>query len=238
MRSLRYAFEMTGFNIMKEYDLIIFDCDGTLVDSEYLNNKVSAELITEFGIEGYDADRCIIEFAGTSWTDIKKILDARHNVDIPKSLIDQYIARVQERMREELNAVEGALDFVVQSKNKTKICVASNGMRTNVVDSLQLTDFMDHFLEDQVFTKIQVPNPKPAPDLFLFAADKMNVSPNKCLVIEDSVAGATAGVAAGMDVFGFTGTAHDQESQAQKLHETGLKAVFGDFIHMAEVLGY
>lgn len=221
-----------------KYDLIIFDCDGTLVDSEYLNNEVSAEIITEFGIEGYDADRCIQDFAGTSWSDIRKILQSRHNVEIPDSLIDQYVKRVQIKMRTELQPAKGALEFVEHSHSRAKICVASNGLRINVIDSLQIPGFMKFFNDDQVFTKQQVSNPKPAPDLFLFAAEKMNVEPSRCLVIEDSPTGATAGVAAGMDVFGFTGTAHDENMQKQKLLDVGVKAVYSDFIHMAQSLGY
>ena len=75
--------------------LVIFDCDGTLVDSEYLNNKVAAEVITDYGLEGYTTEKCIHDFAGRDWTTIKSILDKRHQIDLPHSVIENFIVIVQ-----------------------------------------------------------------------------------------------------------------------------------------------
>ena len=87
-----------------------------------------------------------------------------------------------------------------------------------------------------MFTKIQVKHPKPAPDLFLFAALQMGVSPERCVVIEDSVAGVRAGVAAGMTTFGFTGASHDAQKQEKILESAGAAAVFPRLIHIQERL--
>ena len=221
------------------FDLIIFDCDGTLVDSEYLNNKVSSDLLIEFGLTEYTPEKCIEEFTGSTWTNIRSDLEARHNVKLPDDLISNYIARVHAEMEKGLPPIKGAIDFVVTSQSKFKICVGSNGERSNVMKSLSLCGFSPKFFQDDnIFTRIQVPNGKPAPDLFLYAAEKMNTEPSKCLVIEDSPTGVLAGVAAGIEVWGFVGTAHDQKSQEKKLIEAGASRVFSDFIHMGEALGY
>jgi HAD superfamily hydrolase (TIGR01509 family) len=222
---------------MNKYDLIIFDCDGTLVDSETLNNEVAACVLTDYGLEGYSLETCLRDFAGRSWTEIKKIVDARHHIDLPRSVIQNYIDTVQARMEKELQAVEGALDFVASASQKYKICVASNGERGNVVKSLQLTGYDAYFPDNITFTKIQVANAKPAPDLFLFAADKMDVAPARCLVIEDSVSGVKGAVAAGMDVIGFTGVAHDKKAADKALTNAGTMANFDRFIHIASTIG-
>lgn len=223
------------------YDLIIFDCDGTLVDSEYLNNKISSDLLIEFGLTDYTPQRCIQEFAGVSWTTIKQTLEARHDVEIPRDLVDNYITRVNEAMTTLLKPIHGMLEFVADCKAQTKIAVGSNGMRDNVWRSLELTGFLDHFTPEQIITKIDVPNPKPAPDMFLMAANLVNADPQKCLVLEDSVTGTLAGNAAGMEVWGVMMASHGDENdkinQKQKLISAGASHVFEDIIHMRKHLG-
>lgn len=221
---------------LSKYDLIIFDCDGTLVDSEYLNNKVSADVLNEFGLMEYTPEKCMDDFAGVSWQEIHKILERRHNIEIPISIIDGYVERVQAELKVADISIAGAKDFVHYCNDHYKVAVGSNGERSNVFQSLTLQGFMDYFTEDTVFTKVQVKNAKPAPDLFLYAAAQMGVEPSRCLVIEDSPTGARAGVAAGMDVFGFTGVSHDKKRSESQLQEAGVIQIFDDFIHMAEVL--
>lgn len=221
-----------------KYDLIIFDCDGTLVDSEYLNNKISSDLLIELGLTDYTPMRCMEEFSGRTWTDIKATLEARHKITLPPTLIETYIQTVQNKMAEMLKPIKGALDFV-QACNAVpdlKICVGSNGQRENVTQSLNLQGFDDYFHDENTFTRIQVPNGKPAPDLFLFAAKKMGVEPARCLVLEDSATGVLAGVAAEMDVWGFVGASHDPENQEKVLLEVGASRVYTDFIHIHEML--
>lgn len=221
------------------YDLIIFDCDGTLVDSEYLNNKVSAGLLNDFGLTQYTPENFMEEFAGNTWTDIRLLLEDRHQTKLPDDLIENYIEKVNTSLEKDLLPIEGAKEFVALCQQRTKICVGSNGQRSNVFKSLEIGGFKPAYFEDDtIFTRIQVPNGKPAPDLFLFAAERMGVTPDQCLVIEDSPTGVTAGVAAGMDVLGFIGTAHDKQAQEEKLKKAGVGAVFDRFIHIREHLGY
>lgn len=129
--------------------------------------------------------------------------------------------------------------LVARSKTLGKICVASNGERSSVIKSLKMTGLYEAFDggEDHIFTKIQVENAKPAPDLFLFAAEKMDVLPKDCAVIEDSVAGVRAGIAAGMYVLGFTGSHHNPAMHANALKEAGAHRIFSDLIHIADYLG-
>ncbi len=219
-----------------KYDLIIFDCDGTLVDSEYLNNKVTADVLTEYGLKGYTAETCLRDFAGRDWKSIKSIIDEKENIDLPRYVIENYITTVQQKMPQFLKPIRGAVDFVQEVSRKYKICIGSNGERSNVTKSLELMGFNSFFNDDNIFTKIQVEKAKPAPDLFLFAAQKMGVEPSKCLVLEDSIYGATAGVAANMDVIGFTGVSHDKKQSESMLNKVGCIAVYDDFIHITKHL--
>ncbi|MEM8833894.1 MAG: HAD family phosphatase [Pseudomonadota bacterium] len=221
---------------MNKYDLIIFDCDGTLMDTEALYNTVTSEVLTEYGLEGYTPEKCLNDFNGRSWQKIKEIIDEENNIDLPQSVIQNYIDRSNERIENDLDLVTGVYDFLVWANDNFKICIGSNGERGNVTKSVTLTGIDSFFQEENTFTKIQVANAKPAPDLFLFAAEKMRCDPAKCLVLEDSVSGAKAGVAAGMDVFGFTGVAHDKKAADSALKEVGTLQNFDDFIHIRQVL--
>lgn len=202
-------------------DLIIFDCDGTLVDSETLYNSITSELLTEMGLPEYTTERCIELFAGQSWGTIKGVLEEKHGDIVPRDLIERYIKTANGRMDRDLVAAEGAEKIIAKLKETRSICVASNGERGNVIKSLTMTGLMTHFREDHIFTKIQVPRPKPAPDLFLFTAKEMGFAPSDCLVIEDSPAGVSAAVEAQIKVIGYTGCSHDTERQAEMLKGAG-----------------
>ena len=222
---------------IKNYDLVIFDCDGTLVDSEYLNNKASIELLAKYDYAHYTTEEFLNEFAGKSWDKIKTILDERHAINISQSMVEDYVVYVQERLRIEDLSIHGAKEFVAYCSNHIKVCVGSNGERANVITAIDAQGYKSFFEKDTIFTKSQVKNPKPAPDLFLYAAKQMgDIAPSRCLVIEDSEAGAAAGVAAGMDVFGFTGVSHDKKRAESLLKDVGVTAIFDNFIHMQDAL--
>ncbi len=219
---------MAGF----PYDLVIFDCDGTLVDSEYLHNKLNSDVLISLGLDDYTTEKCIADFAGSSWVDIKKEIMVRHQVDVPQALIDARIPKTLTMMDGNINIIESALDFVQFTHEHCKIAVGSNGEPPTVLKSLQLQGFMDYFDSAHIYTKEDVKNGKPAPDLYLHVADQMEVAPSRCLVIEDSHTGAKAGIAAGMDVYGFVGVSHDVSGQTKKLQDVGVNDIFSDFIHM------
>lgn len=215
------------------HGLIIFDCDGTLVDSEYLYNSITAELLNELGFHEYTTELCIELFTGQAWSNIKRTLEDKHGKAIPQDIIHRYIQMANAGM-ERVQAAAGANEVVASLGQAHKICVASNGERNNVIKSLKITGLFDYFGDAHIFTKIQVAHPKPAPDLFLFAANQMGFMPEQCLVIEDSPAGITAAVTAKIPVIGFTGCAHDQIAQAQMLSDAGADDVISDLTQIRE----
>ncbi len=201
--------------------LIIFDCDGTLTDSEYLNNKANADVLRSYGFEKYTVEYSAEHFIGTTLNDIRKIIEAEQGRKVPDSYVPDYLALVREYQKTMLRAVDGAVDAAQALSRDYKTCVASNGERENVITSLQMIGLFDLFGEERTFTKVQVARGKPAPDLFLFAAERMEARPEDCIVIEDSVPGVLAARAAGMYAIGFTGTAHDRAAAHGKLEAAG-----------------
>lgn len=219
------------------FDLIIFDCDGTLTDSEYVNNQALIDVLHEEGLTQYDLDHAYTHWVGNTVTTINLMIQMETGRILPKDIVPRYIKRVAELQQTDLRPIEGANDLVSAAKEKFKICVASNGERGNVLKSLEMVGLMPYFTPETVFTKVQVKNPKPYPDLFLYAAAQMDADPSRTLVIEDSGAGVTAGVAAGMTVWGFSGSSHNPEKQAENLKSLRANAVFPQLIHMREKLG-
>ena len=213
-------------------NLIIFDCDGTLVDSEYLYNSITAELLNELGYKEYTPELCLELFAGQSWSTIRHDLEARHGNPMPDDIIQRYIRIANEKMNHDFDAAPHANDVLHKLGADRQICVASNGERNNVIKSLEVTELLHHFDETRIFTKIQVEKPKPAPDLFLFACNQMQTDPNNTLIVEDSVAGVKAALAANIHVLGYIGTAHNQEKQAKALKEAGAEAIIDSLIHI------
>lgn len=211
------------------YDLIIFDCDGTLVDSEYLNNKVTADLLAELGLPQYNVDYALEHFAGKSMTDIRKFIEVDAGVSLPDSFVAEYAKRVTAGMPTLMKRIPGAFETVRDLHTRIKICVGSNGERSNVLTALSIAGLSPFFPEENVFTKSMVKNAKPAPDLFLLAASRMGTAPGKTLVMEDSVTGTKAGVAAGMDVVGITATFHDPDGQASLLKAAGARHIVEHF---------
>ncbi len=221
---------------MKNHDLIIFDCDGTLTDSEYVNNQALIEILSESGFTGYTLDHAYQNWVGTTVSSIMLAIQMETGRMPPPDTVPRYIARVAALQKTDLKPIDGAKDLIIAAAKNHKICVASNGERSNVIASLELTGLMPLFEEHHVFTKIQVKNPKPAPDLFLFAASQMGAEPSRCVVIEDSPAGVRAGVAAGMTTYGFTGSSHDPEKHQKTLTDAGATAVFSKLIHIQNIL--
>lgn len=218
--------------------LIIFDCDGTLVDSEYLYNAITAELLNEIGYPEYTPELCLELFAGMAWSVIREELEARHQTKMPDDIIPRYIRIANERMSHDFDAAPGA-DQVLEMLSKTHtLCVGSNGERNNVLKSLEVTGLLRHFDEKHVFTKIEVARPKPAPDLFLHACARMGVAPDHALVIEDSIAGVRAAIAADIPVLGYIGTAHDKDLARKNLLAAGAPFIIEELIHIRDHLSY
>ncbi len=219
-------------------NLIIFDCDGTLVDSEELNNLAFMKVLHALGLTQYSREYCLTHFTGLTVSNILLKIQMETGFVFPDDTVPRYIRNVQEMQQTDLRSIPYATDLVEKASAGFKVCVGSNGERTNVINSLKLCGLDRFFTEENIFTKIQVSNGKPAPDLFLYAAEQMGmIDPARCLVIEDSESGVTAGVAAGMTVWGFTGVSHDKENIRERLKKAGAVQIYDDLIHIGDALG-
>lgn len=223
---------MTG-----DFDLIIFDCDGTLTDSEYVNNQAVLDVLREEGHMKYDLDYAYKHWLGTTLSGIVLAVQMETGRMLPENFVMRCMNRGMELQDGFLNPVAEAPELVRAASKKYKICVASNGEQSSVRHSLEKTGFMEFFAPGAVFTKTLVKNPKPYPDLFLYAAAQMGAEPDRCLVIEDSSAGVRAGVAAGMTTYGFTGSSHNPVKQEEALRSAGAHEVFSRLIHIKDKLG-
>ncbi len=217
---------------MASFDLIIFDCDGTLVDTEYPNNLASVQLLAEQGLPQYDMDYALEHFVGVRFNEILQSITAETGHVFPEGFRQKYVQRARNLLPTHYKTIEGAKELVKTAKENTKICVASNGQRDNVFYSLELAGLKEHFPEEHIFTGLSAPNPKPAPDIFLLAAKELGAAPEKCLVIEDSKGGVSAGLAAGMTTYGFTGTHHAPDIHARALKACGAHETYTSLIHI------
>ncbi len=182
--------------------LVVFDCDGVLVDSEPIANRVMAEAIAALGWPLSTAD-CTARFKGHHFDTIIAVIEDRLGRPVPEAWLRDLRAATAAAFERELQAVAGvvaALDAVAASGLAT--CVASQGPLEKMAVSLGVTGLWARF-EGRIFSAYQVARGKPHPDLFLFAAAAMGVAPRACVVIEDSPLGVTAARVAGMRVFGF-----------------------------------
>lgn len=188
---------------LTDYDLIIFDCDGTLVDSEPISNSVIGKLIRELGLQITDKEAHDL-FVGTSFETINDYLKSKINGELKFDLEKEFRIRSTIRFKEELQPIEGALEFI-QKINKT-ICVASNGPKKKMVVTLGATGMLSYFNQNNMFSAYDLGKWKPEPDLFLHACKSMNVPPERSVVIEDTLPGVMGAINAKIDVIAIGAT--------------------------------
>jgi HAD superfamily hydrolase (TIGR01509 family) len=208
---------------MAEPQLIIFDCDGVLVDSEIIAAQVEAELLTEAGYP-IGADEIAERFSGLTWPNILMLVEREAGIPISASLIDKSDRNLDERLGREVEAIEGIAKVV--SALRLPKCICSNSSTKRLELMLKRTGLYDLF-EPNIFAagEVGTRKSKPAPDVFLYAAEKFGVDPKNVIVIEDSVHGIHGARAAGMRVIGFTGGGHTYPGHADKLTEAGAETV-------------
>lgn len=212
-------------------ELVIFDCDGVLVDSEKISNRVLAETLTELGLPT-TTEEAYAEYKGRMLANIGARAEARSGVPLADGWIERFEARRAEAFRNELVAIPGAREAVTAvSAAGINVCVATQGKPEKSALTLGITGLRDLFGEDAVFTSYEVPRGKPHPDLFLHAAGTMGVEPARCVVVEDSALGVEAAVAAGMAVFGYA-----PATDAASLEAAGAKT-FLDMADLSVLLG-
>jgi phosphoglycolate phosphatase len=181
------------------FDLIIFDCDGVLIDSEPIVNRVFVEMLGELGYR-LDYEATLREFSGAAMRSRLETSQQRFGWSPPAGFVRDFEQRLLDAMRRHLRPVPGVREVLDQLRRPR--CVASNGTHDDMRFRLGLTELLEDF-EPYLFSASEVARPKPAPDLFLHAAQSMSVAPERCVIIEDSVTGVHAGVEAGMTVFGL-----------------------------------
>ncbi|WP_030945646.1 HAD family hydrolase [Streptomyces sp. NRRL S-646] len=186
------------------YDLVIFDNDGVLVDSEPISNRLLAAYLTELGHQTSYEDS-VRDYMGSAMHRIHELVLERTGQRLPADFDDVFHARVFAAFERELKPVAGATDVLEQlAADGVPYCVASSGSHERIRVGHRTTGLDRWFDESRVFSSQDVGRGKPAPDLFLYAAERMGVAPERCVVVEDSPLGVQAAVAAGMDVYGFT----------------------------------
>jgi HAD superfamily hydrolase (TIGR01509 family) len=200
-----------------EFQHIIFDCDGVLVDSEPLSMKVDQVLLAENGIM-MSEEEVTTRYVGFTFGALIAKVEMEFGIHLPEGISEEKDRRLLALYERELVATAGALD-VARSLSLPK-SVASNSPRQRVEAAFRITG-LGAFFNGNITTFEDVCNGKPAPDIYLLAAERAGVSPSECLVVEDSRAGVISAVAAGCPVIGFAGLAHDREAAALMLRQSG-----------------
>ncbi|MER9406700.1 HAD family hydrolase [Mesorhizobium caraganae] len=208
---------------MPQPDLVIFDCDGVLVDSEIIAARVEAELLTLAGFE-ISAEEIAESYAGLTFKDIMMRVEAKSAIPFQASMIDRAEELVDRKLRSDVRAIDGAREAVAAVTAPR--CVCSNSRSERIEFMLEKVGLLP-FFAGRIFSGLEIPSKKtkPAPDVFLVAAEKLNADPANTFVIEDSVHGVAGARAAGMRVIGFTGAAHSYPGQADALTEAGAETV-------------
>ncbi|MEU6525025.1 HAD family hydrolase [Streptomyces sp. NPDC046924] len=211
------------------YDLVIFDNDGVLVDSEPISNRLLAGYLTELGHPTSYEDS-IRDYMGSAMHRVHDLVEQRTGQRLPADFDDVFHARVFDSFERELKPVTGAVEILERlAADGVPYCVASSGSHERIRVGHRTTGLDRWFDEERIFSSQDVGRGKPAPDLFLYAAERMGVAPEQCVVVEDSPLGVQAAVAAGMDVYGFASM-----TPAEKL--VGVTRLFTDMRELTELL--
>ncbi|WP_406172491.1 HAD family hydrolase [Streptomyces sp. NBC_00996] len=211
------------------YDLVIFDNDGVLVDSEPISNTILAAYLTELG-HPTSYEESLRDYMGSAMHRIHEVVQERSGRQLPDDFDDVFHGRVFAAFERELEPVPGAVQVLEKlAADGVPYCVASSGSHERIRVGHRKTGLDRWFDEGRVFSSQDVGRGKPAPDLFLHAAERMGVPPQKCVVVEDSPLGVRAANAAGMDVYGFTAM-----TPAARL--AGATQLFSDMGGLADLL--
>lgn len=202
--------------------MLIFDCDGVLVDSELLEHGVDAELLEGHGL-ATTAAALMARFVGVSRRDMYEVVFAELRRPIPDGLLEERERRVWQRCRSDLRAIAG-IDAALDVLGGWPKCVASSSLPEKLQMKLAHTGLARHF-EPRLFSSALVARGKPAPDIYLHAAAVVGHPPERCIVIEDAPAGVQGARQAGMRVVGFAGGSHATESLGPSLVEAGTDVV-------------
>ncbi|MEI5102327.1 HAD family hydrolase [Streptomyces sp. PmtG] len=212
------------------YDLVIFDNDGVLVDSEPISNRMLAAYLTELG-HPTTYEESLRDYMGGALHRVHDLVLERSGKRLPEDFDEVFHGQVFTAFERELKPMAGAFEMLEKlTADGAAYCLASSGSHERIRVGHRKTGLDLWFGEGRVFSSQDVGRGKPAPDLFLYAAERMGVAPERCVVIEDSPLGVQAAVAAGMDVYGFTAM-----TPAERLR--GATRLFGDLRELVGLLG-
>jgi HAD superfamily hydrolase (TIGR01509 family) len=199
--------------------LVIFDCDGVLVDSEPVANRLLAEMLRELGLD-LTQEQIFQNFVGYSLPHCLRVIEGMLGRPPPGNFLHELQARTFAAFKTELRAMPG-IEQVLDALQAAGVpyCVASSGDHEKMNTTLGITGLLPRFA-GRIFSVTQVARGKPAPDVYLFAARQLGVGPAACVVVEDTPPGVQAGVAAGMTVFGFCAHTPEQKLKAAGAHRT------------------
>jgi HAD superfamily hydrolase (TIGR01509 family) len=210
-------------------ELTIFDCDGVLVDSELIANRVFCAMLNEIGLP-VSLDDMFEKFVGRSMKYCYELIGELTKKPLPSEFDAQLRLRTTEALRAELKAVRGIVELLDQLDLRgLRYCVASSGTHEKMRTTLGITGLLPRF-EGKLYSVTEVAHAKPAPDVFLYAAAKNGTAAARCRVVEDSPTGVKAAVAAGMMVFGYAGL-----TPRQRLIEAGANVVVKDMAELSKL---
>lgn len=215
------------------FDLIIFDCDGVLVDSELLASEVLSEELAEHGVDVTPRE-CRERFTGASLLRVKEMVFQASGIELPTDF-EQRVRRKDRDVFEERLQMMPDMDETLNMLT-TPFCIASSGRLEKINHSLELTGLDKFFPSEHCFSAEMVEHGKPAPDLFLHAAKQMNVDPKRCLVIEDSPLGIKGAKEAQMGVFGFAGGSHAGPGFRAMLELASVEIVFEEMYALPNLI--
>ena len=180
-------------------EAVIFDCDGTLVDSEQLGNEVLVSYLSEFGLE-MSIENALERYRGGKMSENLLDMESLLGRKLPDEFVSEFRRRSADAMRDRLQPITGSHELL--NHLKLPVAVASNAPREKIELALEVTG-LSSFFGDQVFSAYEIGSWKPEPELFLRAAESLGIHPEKCVAVEDSLHGIQAGIAAGMRVFAY-----------------------------------
>ncbi|WP_455482274.1 HAD family hydrolase [Bartonella sp. B35(2025)] len=223
---------------MPQIDLIIFDCDGVLVDSEYLAAKIGSQLLKQVGYE-ISPEELSERYTGLTFIDILKKVEQTIEKPISAHLIDQMSDLFRAQIKTKLRAIDGIKEVIKAIQPRYPYCICSNSASRDIKEMLTIVDLYDFFDdENKIFSapEVEAKKTKPAPDVFLFAARQLHAKPQNTIVIEDSIHGVHAATTAGMRVIGFTGGSHSYFGHSNVLVDAGAEISIDKHAYLLEVL--
>ena len=223
-----------GGAVVSRYDLIVFDYDGVVADSELLNNVVLSELLSECGLET-SLDDALSTYMGRRWLDCLPLIERRLGGPCPDHVHGEWTRRCHARAASGLQPVAGLVDFLAGRTERR--CIASSSPVSWIEMGLERFGVRAAFGDSIFSAAVHVARGKPHPDLFLHAAAAMGVDPSRAIVLEDTPTGVTAGVAAGMTVIGLCAGGHIREGHADRLRAAGAHQVVDSYAGAADLIG-